>query len=81
MGAETKIRRRGRKLCARSRLVGARTRLTACRKLAADAEVRGVPFLVSALESTDNKVRSAAAEALWMVASPETAGRSAVAMS
>lgn len=51
-------------------VLGARTRRSACQKLASDKTAQAVPFLVSALASSDDDVRSIAEEGLRSLSDP-----------
>ncbi len=71
MAVHDRILKWGSRLTSTAPFLALRLRRSACRKLAADRTAQAVPFLVSALASSDEELRSVAEEALRALDAPE----------
>ena len=72
MAVQSNILKWARQLNSRMPSLGAHIRRTACGKLAADRTAQAVPFLLSALASSDEEVRRTAEKGLTSLDSPES---------
>ncbi len=70
MKTQNKLLKPAKHLCSEAPIFGARIRCTACQKLASDKTIEAVPFLVSALASSDMEVRRIAEEGLGALNDP-----------
>ena len=71
MDTSAKVLTWAKHLCSHAPLVGAHIRRAACQKLATDGTAQSVPFLVSALASSDEEVRRMAHKGLESLKDPE----------